>query len=39
MKLLKQKSKDRSVTLMYGAQDEEHNGALVLKEILEGHKQ
>ena len=35
--LLKQKSKARTVTLLYGARDEEHNEALVLKSILEGH--
>src|SRR5579872_299182 len=38
LKLLKQKSKDHTVTLVYGARDEEHNEALVLKAILEGRK-
>ncbi len=34
--LLKQKSKKGTVTLVYAARDEEHNGALALKEFLEG---
>lgn len=34
--LLKQKSKEHTVTLVYGARDEEHNEAIVLKRILEG---
>jgi uncharacterized protein YeaO (DUF488 family) len=34
--LLKQKSKVHTVTLVYGARDEEHNEAMVLKKILEG---
>jgi uncharacterized protein YeaO (DUF488 family) len=34
--LLKQKSKEHTVTLVYGARDEEHNEALALKMILEG---
>jgi uncharacterized protein YeaO (DUF488 family) len=38
LELLRQKSKGHIVTLMYGARDEEHNEALVLKRILEGHK-
>ena len=38
MELVKQKSKERTVTLVYGARDEEHNEALVLKKILEGRK-
>ena len=38
LKLLKQKSKEQTVTLVYGARDEEHNEALVLKKILEGRK-
>ncbi len=33
--LLKEKSKGHTVTLVYGARDEEHNEALVLKRILE----
>jgi uncharacterized protein YeaO (DUF488 family) len=36
LKLLKKKCKERTVTLVYGARDEKHNEALVLKEILEG---
>jgi uncharacterized protein YeaO (DUF488 family) len=31
---LKQKSKGHTVTLVYGARDEEHNEALVLKRLL-----
>lgn len=38
LELLTQKSKEHSVTLLYGARDEEHNEAVVLKSILEGHK-
>lgn len=38
LELLKQKSKERTVTLLFGARDEEHNEALVLKKILEGRK-
>ena len=33
---LKQKSKQGTVTLVYAARDEEHNGALALKQFLEG---
>ncbi len=33
--LLKQKSKEGTVTLVYAARDEKHNSAVVLKEILE----
>lgn len=33
---LKHKSKGNTVTLLYGARDQEHNEALVLKEILAG---
>jgi uncharacterized protein YeaO (DUF488 family) len=36
--LLKEKNKEHTVTLVYGARDEEHNEALVLKKILEGRK-
>jgi uncharacterized protein YeaO (DUF488 family) len=36
--LLKQKVKEGSVTLVYASQDEEHNGALVLKAFLEGYR-
>ena len=35
LELLKQKSQEHTVTLVYGARDEEHNEALVLKKILE----
>jgi uncharacterized protein YeaO (DUF488 family) len=35
VELLQQKSKDKTVTLVYAARDEEHNGALVLKSVLE----
>ena len=38
LKLLRQKSKERTVTLLYGARDEEHNEAMVLKKVLEGRK-
>ena len=37
--LLKQKSKEGTVTLVYGAKDQEHNEALVLQKMLDrGHK-
>ena len=36
LKLLRQTSREHTVTLVYGARDEEHNEALVLKTILEG---
>jgi uncharacterized protein YeaO (DUF488 family) len=36
IKLLKEKSKGQTVTLVYSARDEEHNGALVLKGVLGG---
>jgi uncharacterized protein YeaO (DUF488 family) len=36
--LLKQKAKEGPVTLVYAAHDEEHNGALVLKQFLERRK-
>ncbi len=35
LKLLKTKTKNQTITLVYGARDEEHNGALALKKILE----
>jgi len=38
LKLLTEKSKEHTVTLVYGARDEEHNEALVLKKILEGRR-
>jgi uncharacterized protein YeaO (DUF488 family) len=34
--LLKEKCKEGIVTLAYGARDEEHNEALVLKRLLQG---
>ncbi len=36
IEFLKQKSTEQTVTLLYGARDEEHNEALVLKCILDG---
>ena len=36
--LLKQKEKEGTVTLVFAARDEEHSGALVLKDFLAGHK-
>ena len=36
--VLSQKSEAHTVTLVYGARDEEHNEAVVLKGILEGRK-
>ena len=38
LELLKQKSEEHAVTLVYGARDEEHNEALVLKSVLEGRR-
>ena len=38
LKLLKEKSQDHTVTLVYGARDEQHNEALVLRKIVEGRK-
>jgi uncharacterized protein YeaO (DUF488 family) len=35
IKLLKQKATEGRITLLYGARDEKHNEALVLKEFLE----
>ncbi len=35
VELLKQKSKKGPVTLVYAARDEKHNGALVLKKVLD----
>jgi uncharacterized protein YeaO (DUF488 family) len=37
VRLLKAKAKEGTVTLVYAARDEEHNGALVLKRIVQGH--
>lgn len=36
--LLKQKAKEHTVTLVYGARDEERNEAVVLKRILEDYR-
>jgi len=33
---LRKLAKSKTVTLLYAARDEEHNNALVLKEVLEG---
>jgi uncharacterized protein YeaO (DUF488 family) len=33
--LLREKAKEGTITLIYAARDEEHNGALVLKKYLE----
>jgi uncharacterized protein YeaO (DUF488 family) len=38
LKLLRQKSNECTVTLLYGARDEEHNEAMVLKKVLEGRQ-
>ena len=35
IKLLKRKARDGTITLIYAARDEEHNGALVLKQLLQ----
>lgn len=35
LRLLKQESEKHTVTLLYGARDEEHNEAQVLKQVLE----
>jgi uncharacterized protein YeaO (DUF488 family) len=37
IQLLKQKAKEGTITLVYAARDEEHNGALVLNRYLQGH--
>jgi uncharacterized protein YeaO (DUF488 family) len=36
VELLRHKAREQTVTLLYGARDEQHNEALVLKEVLEG---
>jgi uncharacterized protein YeaO (DUF488 family) len=36
--VLRRESKAHTVTLVYAARDEEHNEALVLKKVLEGHR-
>src|SRR5262249_25680742 len=35
VKLLKRKAKEGTITLIYAARDEEHNGALVLRQFLQ----
>jgi uncharacterized protein YeaO (DUF488 family) len=35
IKLLKRKAREGTITLIYAARDEEHNGALVLKQVLQ----
>ena len=38
LQVLKHKCKEHTITLVYGARDEEHNEALVLKTILAGRQ-
>ncbi|MBS0208009.1 MAG: DUF488 domain-containing protein [Planctomycetes bacterium] len=38
LELLRQKSEEQIVTLVYGARDEEHNEAIVLKKVIEGRR-
>jgi uncharacterized protein YeaO (DUF488 family) len=38
VRLLEEKGKQGTITLVYAARDEEHNGALALKQFLEAHK-
>lgn len=35
IKELKEKAKDKTVTLLYGAKDKEHNQAIVLQKVLD----
>ncbi len=35
IKVLKEKAREGTITLIYGARDEKHNEALVLKQFLE----
>ena len=35
VKILKQKAREGTITLIYGARDEKHNEALILKQLLE----
>jgi uncharacterized protein YeaO (DUF488 family) len=39
LKLLKENSRERTITLVYGARDKDHNEALVLKSVLDGRQQ
>ncbi|MEO8341489.1 MAG: DUF488 domain-containing protein [Nitrospirota bacterium] len=36
VELIRSKAREETVTLIYGARDQEHNEAVVLKELLEG---
>ena len=38
LKMLRDKSQEGTVTLVYATRDEQHNGALVLKQVLERHR-
>ena len=38
LELLRKKSTERTMTLLYGARDEKHNEAVVLKKVLEGRR-
>jgi uncharacterized protein YeaO (DUF488 family) len=38
LKLLREKNREGTLTLVYAARDEEHNGAVVLKKVLESRK-
>lgn len=38
IKVLKQKAREGTITLIYGARDEKHNEALVLKQFLEKNR-
>jgi uncharacterized protein YeaO (DUF488 family) len=38
LQLLRKKSTERTVTLLYGARDEKNNEAVVLKKVLEGRR-
>ena len=37
LELLRQMSKEHTVTLLFAAKDQSHNQALVLKRVLDGH--
>jgi uncharacterized protein YeaO (DUF488 family) len=38
LELIRKKSTERTVTLLYGARDEKHNEAVILKKVLEGRR-
>ena len=38
VELLKKKAEGRTITLVYGARDDEHNSALVLQKVLTGKR-